>query len=219
MEVSVRNVLCITLLISIKFLAVYCKCRCIKYMKGTINERIFHFFDLFFCTLCYSFVIESCDLICTFRKSFTPVSINCCAVKHTLYCVCIIYTPVHRCRSKCCVRSNRCHINIITYTWNSCCFACCRSTCCICMLADQYTAVRDQSICALFLKVKACPAVCIFYFHCYRRAYALRAKIESCITGDNLCVWECTYITHLACVFFYCAVLDHFIQFQTCNYT
>ena len=41
---------------------------------------------------------------------------------------------------------------------------------------DQYTAVRDQSICALFLKVKACPAVCIFYFHCYRRAYTLRAK-------------------------------------------
>ena len=147
------------------------------------------------------------------------VSINCCSIKHALYCICVIYTPVHRRRSKSCIRCNRCHINIITYTWNSCCFACCRSTCCICMLADQYTAVRDQSICALFLKVKACPAVCIFYFHCYRRAYALRAKIESCITGDNLCVWECTYITHLACVFFYCAVLDHFIQFQTCNYT
>ena len=188
-------------------------------MKRTIAERIFYFFYFIFCTFCYNFVIERCDLVCAFCKSFTPVSVNCCTIDHALYCICVIYTPVHRRGSKCCVRSNRCHINVITYTRNACCFTSCRSTCCICMLADQYTSVRDQSICAFFLKVEACPAVCIFHFHCYGWAYTLCTKVERSITGNNLCIWECTYITDLACVFFYCAVCDHLIQFQTSYHT
>ena len=66
MEVSVRNVFCITaiFLISSKLFAIYCKCRSIKHMERTINESIFYFFNLFFSSLCYNLVIEWCDLVC-----------------------------------------------------------------------------------------------------------------------------------------------------------
>ena len=87
------------------------------------------------------------------------------------------------------------------------------------MLADQYTTIRDQCICTFFFKVKACPAVCVFYFHCYGWAYTLCSKIERSISGNNLCIWECTYITHFAVILCNCSIFDHFIQFQTCNYT
>ena len=47
MEVSVRNVFCITavFLIGSKFFAIYSKCRSIKYMKGSICKCIFNSVD------------------------------------------------------------------------------------------------------------------------------------------------------------------------------
>ena len=87
------------------------------------------------------------------------------------------------------------------------------------MLADQDTSVRDQCICTFFFEVKACPAVCVFNFHSYGWAFALSTKIERSISGNNLCIWECTNITHLAVIFCNCAVFDHLIQFETGNNT
>ena len=143
MEISVRNIFCSVFLICIKFFTVYCKCRSVKYMKRTITDRVFYFFYFLFCAFSYNFIIERCDLICAFCKSFAPVSVNSCSINHALYCICVIYTPVHRCGSKCCIRSNRCHINVITNARNAGCLTCCRSTCCICMLADKYAAIRN----------------------------------------------------------------------------
>lgn len=81
---------------------------------------------------------------------------------------------------------------------------------------EGYTAAHMAGI---FLKVEACPAVCVFNFHCYGRAYALSSKVEGSVSGNNLCVRECTYITHFAVILCNSAVLDHLIQFQTCYYT
>ena len=221
MEVSVRNVFCVAavFLIGSKFFAIYCECRGIKYMKRSVCKCVFYFFYFLICSFCYNVLVEWCDLVCTIGEAFAPVSIDCCSIKHALYCICVIYTPVHGCGCKCCVRSNGCHINVVSNARNACFFTCCRSTCCICMLADQNTSVRDQGICTFFLKVEACPAVCVFNFHCYGRAYALSSKVEGSVSGNNLCVRECTYITHFAVILCNSAVLDHLIQFQTCYYT
>ena len=188
-------------------------------MKGSVCKCIFHFFYFFVCSFCYNFLIERCDLVSAVGEAFAPVSINCCSIKHALYCICVIYTPVHRCRSKSCIRCNRCHINIVSNARNACCFTCCRSTCCICVLADQNTSIRNQRICTFFFKVEACPAVCIFYFHSYGRAYTLCAKVERSISGNNLCVRECTNITHLAAIFCDRSIFDHLIQFKASYYT
>ena len=188
-------------------------------MKGSICKCIFNFFYFFICSFCYNFLIERCDLVSTLGEAFAPVSVDCCSIKHALYCICVIYTPVHRCGCKCFIRSNGCHVDVISNARNTCCFTSCRSTCSICMLADQDTSVRDQCICTFFFEVKACPAVCVFNFHSYGWAYALSTKIERSISGNNLCIWECTNITHLAVIFCNCAVFDHLIQFETGNNT
>ena len=36
-----------------------------------------------------------CDLVCAVCKSLAPVCIDCCTVKDALYCIFVIYAPVH----------------------------------------------------------------------------------------------------------------------------
>ena len=111
-----------------------------------------------------------------------------------LYRICVIYAPVDRCGSQSCIRSNRSHVNVVSNAGYTCRFAGSGSACSIGMLADQYAAVGDQSVRAFFFKVKACPAVGVFYLHCHRGAYALGAQIERGVSGNNLSVGERAYI-------------------------
>ena len=101
----------------------------------------------------------------------------------------------------------------------------CRSACRICMLSDDHTAICDQSLscCTLFVNIK--PGIGIFYFHYSIRNNALDTKVECGITGNNLCIAECSYITDLnitvcikavrLCLFCKSAIFHDLFQFQT----
>ena len=82
MEISVRNIFCSIFLICIQFFAVYSKCRSIKYMKGTIADRIFYFFYFFFCALSLRGVILSAPSAKPLHQSVSiavPSSMHCTA--------------------------------------------------------------------------------------------------------------------------------------------
>ena len=176
-------------------------------MERTVDNSVLYFFYFFFGSF-YCLLVKCCKSVCAVCKSLAPVNVDRCSVNDGLHCVCIIYAPVNGSRCKSSIRSYGSHVDLVAYTWNACCLTCCRSACCICVLTDQNTSVRDQSICTFLFQVKACPAVCIFYFHCNGRAYAPCAKVEGCISQNNLCVWESAYITHFCLILCDLAGLD-----------
>ena len=110
------------------------------------------------------------------------------------------------------------HGNVVAYTGNAGCLTGSRCAGGIRMLADQHTSIGNQSICGLFLQIKAGPAVGILNFHGGIRAYGTHAQEEGCISADNLSIWISAHISDLAGILGHCAVLDHLVQFKACNH-
>ena len=79
------------------------------------------------------------------------------------------------------------------------------------MLADQYASVLDQFVSALFLSSLIIPGTGKGNVHCYARAYRTCAQEEGSISGDNLCIGICSYISHLCLILSDITICDHLI--------
>ena len=184
MEISVRNIFCITaiFLISSKFFAIYSKCRSIKYLKRTIFELALNVSNIICCAFCAG-LTKVCNTYCIIIISCGPILLKITAAHYSCNSVFVIYSPVIGCRSKCCCWSSCDHINVVSYRVADLAIimkllCSCRSTCRVCMLSNDNTAVCNKclSCCTLFVNIK--PGVCVLNFHYNIRNYALNTKVE-----------------------------------------
>ena len=183
------------------FLTAYSKCRGIKYLKRTVFQFALDVSNVVCSSFCTG-LTKFCDSYCIVIISCGPVLLKVTTAHYGCNCMFVVYCPVIGSRGKCCCRSSLKHINIVAYRVADLAIivkllCSCRSTCRVCMLSDDHTAVCNKclSCCTLFVNIE--PGVCVLNFHYSVRNNALNTKVECSITRNNLSVAECSNIANL----------------------
>ena len=89
MEVSVRDNLCLVLivlislyvcLVGVKCLAVYCECACVEYVDRSVLQACLNLFELLSSTLSSNVLVELCQLNRTCVECACPVCVKCLSI-------------------------------------------------------------------------------------------------------------------------------------------
>ena len=220
MEVTVPDELVFSDFVAGEMLAFYGEGVAIEYMEGAVLNSCDGSIDCFLSAFCASGA-EGADKNCIVGIAMAPILLHFFAVQSCADSIGVVCTPVILGGGESNIGSDAQHVHIVTDNVNIgiigivCSLYSGGSTGGVSMLGDDDAAESHQSVCSLCFEGEVKPLVGVLNVHICFGNDGADAEEECGITGNNLCIGICAYITDMGIVNE--AVIHELLELETCN--